>query len=201
MFLNSIYTDGYTCRISFPRRVPEVLDEDKVILEMADFNTDEVEEFFRPCFLDPGRKNAYIAYYGDEQVRSLTVNEYYHFSGSINQAREQNALKIGQGIKDLETGIPTTKTSSVDSYINHIVYVLTHLGRFFGFYNFRTVSDKWNNYYGRQCALEEACNILINGGKKYNRNKRKKTGFNRKKRKKMAGRRSTNRRNLQLFIF
>ncbi|KAI7908321.1 uncharacterized protein BX663DRAFT_493798 [Cokeromyces recurvatus] len=184
MFLNSIYTDGYTCRISSARRVPEVLDEDKVNLEMADFNTNEVEEFFRTCFLDSGCKNAYIVYYGDEQVRSLTVNEYYHFSGSINRAREQNALKIGQGIKDLETRIPTTKTSSVDSYINHIVYVLTHLDP----------SDKWNNYYGRQCALEEASE------KKYNRNRRKKTGFNRKKRKKMAGRRSTNRRNPPIEI-
>ncbi|GAA5813666.1 hypothetical protein MFLAVUS_007152 [Mucor flavus] len=75
IFLNSVYTDGYTRRISFTRRVPKVLDEDKVNLEMADFNTDEVETFFRPCFLDPGRKNAYVAYFGDEQVRSLTVNE------------------------------------------------------------------------------------------------------------------------------
>ncbi|KAI8087419.1 hypothetical protein BDF21DRAFT_461044 [Thamnidium elegans] len=77
MFLNSIYTDGYTCRISFARSVPETLEEDKVNLEIADFNADEIENFFRPCFLDPGRKNAYVAYYGNEQVRSLTVNEYY----------------------------------------------------------------------------------------------------------------------------
>ncbi|KAI8061405.1 hypothetical protein BDF21DRAFT_455741 [Thamnidium elegans] len=167
MFLNSIYTDGYTCRISFARSVPETLEEDKVNLEIADFNADEIENFFRPCFLDPGRKNAYVAYYGNEQVRSLTVNEYYCSSGPVNRARKQDTFKIEQGIKALETQIPTTKTSSVDSYINHLTYVLTHLRRFFfNFYDFRTASIKWNNYYGRQCALEEACNILINGGKK-----------------------------------
>ncbi|KAI8072094.1 hypothetical protein BDF21DRAFT_424859 [Thamnidium elegans] len=127
MFLNSIYTDGYTCRISFARSVPETLEEDKVNHEIADFNADEIENFFRPCFLDPGRKNAYVAYYGNEQVRSLTVNEYYCFSGSVNRARKQDTFKIEQGIKDLETQIPTTKTSSVDSYINHLTYVLTHL--------------------------------------------------------------------------
>ena len=131
MFLNSIYTDGYTCRISFARSVPETLEEDKVNLEIADFNADEIENFFRPCFLDPGRKNAYVAYYGNEQVRSLTVNEYYCSSGSVNRARKQDTFKIEQGIKDLETQIPTTKTSSVDSYINHLTYVLTHLRRFF----------------------------------------------------------------------
>ncbi|KAI8062966.1 hypothetical protein BDF21DRAFT_402712 [Thamnidium elegans] len=131
MFLNSIYTDGYTCRISFARSVPETLEEDKVNLEIADFNADEIENFFRPCFLDPGRKNAYVAYYGNEQVRSLTVNEYYCSSGSVNRARKQDTFKIEQGIKDLETQIPTTKTSSVDSYINHLAYVLTHLRRFF----------------------------------------------------------------------
>jgi hypothetical protein len=74
MFLNSFYTDGYTCRVSFARGVPETLEEDKVNLEIADFNENEVENFFRPCYLDPGRKNAYLAYYGDKQVRSLTVN-------------------------------------------------------------------------------------------------------------------------------
>ncbi|KAI8080605.1 hypothetical protein BDF21DRAFT_419346 [Thamnidium elegans] len=131
MFLNSIYTDGYTCRISFARSVPETLEEDKVNLEIADLNADEIENFFRSCFLDPGRKNAYVAYYGNEQVRSLTVNEYYCSSGSVNRARKQDTFKIEQGIKDLETQIPTTKTSSVDSYINHLTYVLTHLRRFF----------------------------------------------------------------------
>ncbi|KAG2228747.1 hypothetical protein INT48_009348 [Thamnidium elegans] len=133
-FLNSIYTDEYTCRISFARNVPETLEEDKVNLEIADFNADEIENFFRPCFLDPGRKNAYAIYYGNEQVRSLTINEYYCSSGSVNRARKQNTFKTEQGIKVLETQIPTTKTSSVDSYINYLTYVLTHLRRFFFFF-------------------------------------------------------------------
>ncbi|GAA5807494.1 hypothetical protein MFLAVUS_000857 [Mucor flavus] len=110
MFLNSIYTDGYTCRIYFARRVPKVLDEDEVNLEMADFNTDGVEAFFRPCFLDPGRKNAYVAYYGDEQVRSLTLNEYYYSSGSVNRARKQSLGEV------LLLDIDEFRTSSVIRY-------------------------------------------------------------------------------------
>ncbi|KAI7899332.1 uncharacterized protein BX663DRAFT_554972 [Cokeromyces recurvatus] len=142
-FFNSFdFTKLEIRKNSFARSVPETLEEDKVNLEIADFNADKVENFFRPCFLDPGRKNAYVAYYGDERVRSLTVNEYYYSSGSVNRARKQDAFKIEQGIKNLETQIPMTKTSSADSYINHLTYVLTHLGRFFDFYDFRTASNK-----------------------------------------------------------
>lgn len=200
MFLNSIYTDGYTCRISFARNVPEKLDQDRVNLEISDFNEDKVNNFFRPCFLDPGRKNAYVAYYGDEQVRSLTANEYYYSSGSINRARNEDALKIQQGIKDLETSFPTSKTSSIALYMNHFLYVVAHMDHFFDFYNFRTASIKWNNYHDRQCALEEACNILINGGKKYDPKRRKKTKSNRRRRKKMINRRSPSTPNVPIEI-
>lgn len=50
--------------------------------------------------------------------------------------------------------------------------------------------DNETRYNGKQCAIEEACNILINGGKKYNPTKRKKTKKNRRKRKKMHNRRN-----------
>lgn len=200
MFLNSFYTDGYTCRISFARNVPEKLEEDRVKLEIDDFNQDDVSSCFRPCFLDPGRKSAYVAYYGNEQVRSLSTNEYYYSSGSVNRARKEDNLKIEQGIKDLETRIPSSKTSSVALYMNHFLYMLAHMDRFFDFYNFRTASINWNNYHGRQCALEEACNILINGGKKYNLERRKKTRSNRRKRKKMVNRQNPRTPNTSIEI-
>jgi hypothetical protein len=98
MFLNGIYTDGYTCRISFARNVPEKLDEDRVNLEINNFNEDEVNSFFRPCFLDPGRKNAFAAYYGNNEVRTLSTTEYYSGSGSPNRSRKEIALKAQQDI-------------------------------------------------------------------------------------------------------
>ncbi|CEG81642.1 hypothetical protein RMATCC62417_15815 [Rhizopus microsporus] len=89
----------------------------------------------------------------------------------------------------VETSIPTPKTSNINQYIGHLQYTMLHLSRFFGFYNFRTAQIDWNNYRGRQCVLEEACNILLNGGKKYNRARRKKMRSNRRRRKKMVNRR------------
>lgn len=190
MFLNSLYTDGYTCRICFARNVPEQTEENRINLEISDFNQNEINDFFRPCYLDPGRKSAYLAYYGDEQVRSLSTTEYYYNSGSPNRSKKEDTLKIRQGIKELETQIPTSKTSSVVRYTVHFLYMLMHMNDLFHFYNFRTASINWNNFRGRQCAIEEACNILINGGKKYNPKRRTKTKSNRRKRKKMINRRN-----------
>lgn len=49
-----------------------------VNLELADFNKEEIQTLFRPCFLDPGRKTAYTAHYGENEVRSPSTTHYYH---------------------------------------------------------------------------------------------------------------------------
>lgn len=192
MFLNSLYTDGYTCRVSFARRAQRQEGRDAITLNLGDFTQEEINRHFRQCTLDPGRRDAFVAYYGNNEVRSLPTAEYYHGSGSVNRSRREVSLKAQLGIQTLETNIPTPKTSNIDQYVQHIQYMMIHLPHFFGFYNFRTAQVNWNNYIGRQCSIEEACNILINGGKKYNRSKRKKTRSNRKKRKKIATRRRQN---------
>lgn len=81
------------------------------------------------------------------------------------------------------------KTSIIDCYTEHLQYIMLHLPRLFAFYNFRTAQARWYNYRGRQYALEEACNVLLHGGKKYNRRKRRKTKSNRKKKPKLESRR------------
>lgn len=188
MFINTLYTDGYTCRVSFARNVPEAIEEEKMKLGITDFSQSDIDEHFHPCFLDPGRNSAYVAYYGKNQIRKLSTTEYYSMSGSPNRTKKEDDLKITQGLKELETSIPTPKTSIVVNYATYIQYMMMHMATFFNFYSFRTASIRWNNYRGRQCALDEAANILINGGKKYNARKRKKTKSNRRKRKKMTNR-------------
>lgn len=191
MFLNSIYTDGHTCRVSFARNAQhEVHEESRINLELNDFTKTEIDDHFRSCFIDPNRNSAFVAHYDGDEVRKLSTTEYYTMSGSTNRSKIEDNLKQQQGIKSLETQIPTAKTSLLNQYSAHIIYMMTHLADFFNFYSFRTASVRWNNYRGRQCAIEEACNILINGGKKYNHKKRKKTKSNRRKRKKMLNRRN-----------
>ncbi|KAI8079100.1 uncharacterized protein B0P05DRAFT_637594 [Gilbertella persicaria] len=100
--IHSLYTDGYTCRVNFARNIPQVPNEDKIVLELSDFNQGEIDEHFNPCFLDPNRNSPYVAYYG-----------------SPNRSEKEDQLKTIQGLKDLETRIPIPKTSSVDNYEIH----------------------------------------------------------------------------------
>ncbi|KAI8097817.1 uncharacterized protein B0P05DRAFT_461116, partial [Gilbertella persicaria] len=161
------------------RRFFDLFDFTKLKIH-SDFNQGEINDHFNPCFLGPNRNSPYVAYYGENQVRKLSSKEYYSMSGSPNRSEKKDQLKTVQGLKKLETRIPIPKTSSVDNYEIHVNYMMTHLPNFFGFYSFRTASIRWRNYVGRQCALDEAVNILLSGGKKYNPAKRKRTKSNRR---------------------
>jgi hypothetical protein len=53
----------------------------------------------------------------------------------------------------------------------------------FDFYNFEnTAEDRWQNFVIKQASIEESVNILINGGKKYAGNKRRKKPNKRRRR-------------------
>ncbi|KAI8329819.1 hypothetical protein BC941DRAFT_441990 [Chlamydoabsidia padenii] len=124
-------------------------------------------------------------------------------SGAPIRMKKEDARKIEQGIKQLETSIPTPKTMLSVNYILHAVYMNTHLHTFFGFYGFRTASINWANYYGRQEILDLCTNILIDGSKKYNQRARQKRKTNKRKRKKIRPRRRPEgeRNNIPLVVF
>ncbi|KAI8991677.1 hypothetical protein BDF20DRAFT_55314 [Mycotypha africana] len=75
MFLNSTYTDGYTCRVSFARR--RLVSTPTEQLELADFKGYEIDQFFRPVTVDPGRRDVYVSYHGGQHIRKLSTKEYY----------------------------------------------------------------------------------------------------------------------------
>lgn len=116
MFLNGLYTDGYTCRVLFARNVPRQGPESSIKLELSDFNEGEIGDCFRTCFLDPGRKSAYTAYYGNNEVRSLSTTQYYSLFGAPGRSKQEDSLKIEQGIKLLETNIPSPRTAAIANY-------------------------------------------------------------------------------------
>jgi hypothetical protein len=166
---------------------------DQVKLEIPDFSTEEVDMYFSPITLDPGRRDIFRSYHGGDDVRSLSTKEYYASSGSVERQKKEEARKLLENnVKEIKTNIPSKKTTSSAQYLRYIQYMFTHLNTLFLFYNFRTASITWNNYRGRQKALHGAVNILLDGAQKYNKNKRKKkkTMMNRKKRKKMNNRRN-----------
>ncbi|KAI7908136.1 uncharacterized protein BX663DRAFT_493104, partial [Cokeromyces recurvatus] len=62
--------------------------------------------------------------------------------------------------------------------------MMEHVSHLFEFYGFNTARYRWKNYAGSQIAIESSISILLNGGNKYNKNRRKNTKKNRKRRRK-----------------
>lgn len=77
-------------------------------------------------------------------------------------------MKNEDGITAIETAIPIAKTAKSSSYWRFASYMNALLS----FYNFSTAKDRFNLYQGRQRAPEMTVNRLLDGGKKYNRQKR-----------------------------
>ncbi|CEI95643.1 hypothetical protein RMCBS344292_09823 [Rhizopus microsporus] len=93
MFLSGMYTDGYTCRVLFCRKVLPLPAANDVSLEPSSFTTDEVDKYFRPCTVDPGRKDAFVSYHGGTDVRRLFSAEYYNMDGTIKRQKVQQGRK------------------------------------------------------------------------------------------------------------
>ncbi|KAI7889213.1 uncharacterized protein EV154DRAFT_592502 [Mucor mucedo] len=149
-------------------------------------NTEEIDRYFRPCTVDPNRKDAFVSFHGNTDVRRLSSAEYYNMNGSANRLKLEQDRKKEQGVQTIETNIPSVKSAVTDKYITHVKYMMQHKDTLFSFYNFQTARVKWCNYIGKQRALQDAVNILINGSKKYNKGRRKKTRKNKRKRSKTA---------------
>ncbi|CEG78583.1 hypothetical protein RMATCC62417_13166 [Rhizopus microsporus] len=166
LFLNGIYTDGYTCRMLFCGKVLPASAADDVSLELSDFTTDEVDKYFRSCTVDPGRKDAFVSYHGGTDVRRLSSAAYYGMGGTVKRQKLQQGRKKSLGIERIETDMPSPKTASIQQYMLYLTYILQHMDVLLNFYNFETAKLKWLNYVGSQKAIQESVNILLNGGKK-----------------------------------
>ncbi|CEG80615.1 hypothetical protein RMATCC62417_14920 [Rhizopus microsporus] len=147
MFLNSIYSDGYTCQIMFARqRVADPFNNVK--LQITDFSSDEIADHFRPCAVDPGRRGAFTSFHGNDDIRRLTTKEYYHASGSDRRMMLEGNRKRQAGIKEIENNIPTAKVTNDQHCLERIIYMQNNLNRLFDFYSFRVAKINWKNYRG-----------------------------------------------------
>jgi hypothetical protein len=197
LFCNEVKTDGFACRLSFARgkksrateENPDAEAREKVQLTLDDFTGTEIRSFFRPATIDPGRTSTYAAYYGNEQKRKLGTKEYYAHGGQGSRAKKMERKKKlknlpgGRSISDIESNIPSCKSTSVSDYVTWTNYVLLNLKYLFDFYNFEnTAEDRWQNFVRKQASIEESVKILINGGKKYAGNKRRKKPNKRRRR-------------------
>ncbi|GAA5815767.1 hypothetical protein MFLAVUS_009282 [Mucor flavus] len=152
-------------RVLFARRVLPSSPEDNIRLELDDFLSEEVNEHFRPCTVDPGRRDPFVSYHGGTDIRRLSSIEYYNMGGSVTRMKKQQKHKQELGIEKIETDIPSPKTASVEQFVLYVAYMLQHMNTLFDFYGFDTSKVRWLNYLSFQQVIEESVSILINGGK------------------------------------
>jgi hypothetical protein len=186
IFANKIMTDGSSVVFLFSRKAAHKRVA-TVDLDLTDFTQEEVNELFEPCAVDPGRTNAMTIAYGCGQdshmLRNFTTKEYYNAVNSPASKKRLQQEKDTAGITPIETSLPTAKTVNITSYISHVEYLLQHLTDLYQFYGPSNGKEKYFRYKNTQKARSEAVSILVNGGKKYNRGKRKRKKRNRKSRK------------------
>ncbi|KAH8554368.1 hypothetical protein BGW37DRAFT_555242 [Umbelopsis sp. PMI_123] len=100
------------------------------------------------------------------------------------ELKEQNCTKekTETGLAEIEENLPTAKTASIQQYYEYIGYALEYMEAIFSFYSFNRGEMKFRNHQGKQRAREEMACIFLDGGKKYNAKKRKRTRKNRRRR-------------------
>ncbi|KAI7893257.1 uncharacterized protein EV154DRAFT_583715 [Mucor mucedo] len=183
----------------FGRRIRQVQEEtpfsftQRSFFECFDFrklkiNSEEVKQYFRPCTVDPNRKDVFTLYHDENDVRRLSSSECYNMNGVINCQKQELERKKSNNIEYIETRIPSPKTTGAENYKRHITYMLQHFEALVTFYDFQNARIRWSNYIGKQKATDHAINILINGSTKYNKNRRKNTRRNKRERRKLNSR-------------
>jgi hypothetical protein len=184
LFNDLMTTDGYSVSVHFSRKKMEPLTLAKT-LRVDDWDTSEIREFFRPCAVDPGVGTLITAAYGfgtlEHEVRTFTNKEYYSVSGSKQRNIRRNREKVATGISVIESKMPSARTVNETTYSEYVVYFFENWVSLRYFYAFRCAKDSFSNHQGRQRATDEVANILINGGKKYDKKRRKKHGPKTKK--------------------
>ncbi|KAI8887428.1 hypothetical protein K501DRAFT_175754, partial [Backusella circina FSU 941] len=126
-----------------------------------------------------GRKNVFTATIGhdcsEHEVRQCRNKEKICYTGSQRRVKHVDKLKERIGIKKFETNIPSPKTDASEELIKYVEYALTLIDSLFGFYSEKSVPFRFYDYQGRQRCNDEIVNIFIDGEKKYNKARRKKT--------------------------
>ncbi|ORE10069.1 hypothetical protein BCV72DRAFT_200410, partial [Rhizopus microsporus var. microsporus] len=178
MFANTVKSDGFSVDFVFNKRTTKGISlTANIDLKLEDFGLEEVKQTYQPMFLDPGRKSVFTAAIcldtTNHQIRRCSTAEYYHITGSTKYIKQLEKLKVQKGIKEIENSIPSSKTAECVAYLLYIEYILTHAGVLFAFYDYKTAKDHFYLYQGKQRAAEETVNILVHGGTKYNKRKKR----------------------------
>ncbi|PHZ10662.1 uncharacterized protein RHIMIDRAFT_259498 [Rhizopus microsporus ATCC 52813] len=95
---------------------------------------DEVQNSYRPLFIDLERKTVFTAAEGvSTKVHSLlqcTAREYYHMAGSTRYQADQRRRKKENQIESIESEMPSHKTTFYQSYTVYVHFYGSNIEKF-----------------------------------------------------------------------
>ncbi|KAG0161903.1 hypothetical protein DFQ30_004962 [Apophysomyces sp. BC1015] len=150
LFTNQILTDGYGVVFQFARSAKSKAVE----LELEDFTTEEINNYYRVCVIDPGVRHLYTASYGagetEHEVRRCSSREYYCMTGSPQRGNLLLKRKKRLGIDVVENKFPTGKTCNINQYYERVDYFFMHKDQLFSFYVPEDGKRRFRDYQGKQ---------------------------------------------------
>lgn len=103
-------------------------------LTLHDFTLAEVAKDYHLIVVDPERKSVFTAMSGLNEARHSIIRcstkEYYHFTGSTVFSAQQQFLKSQNRIKDIESRIPTTKTSDPERFLDYVQHLFDSINNY-----------------------------------------------------------------------
>ncbi|KAH8557080.1 hypothetical protein BGW37DRAFT_475461 [Umbelopsis sp. PMI_123] len=161
-FARRILTDGHAVNFLFARK-----------------RDAEIATYFEVAAIDPGRTQVFTAAYGSgqerHQIRRCSTSEYYSMTGSKRRNQKLQQEKKEAGILRIEESWPTGKTCNIRQYQSYVAHLLNNFNELSKFYDISRGKMRFDNFQGVQRSREEMANMLVNGGKKYSKSRRKNT--------------------------
>ena len=168
---------------------------DNVQLGFEDFTDAEIATYFEVAAIDPGRTQIFTAAYGSgqerHQIRRCSTSEYYSMTGSKRRNQKLQQEKKEAGILRIEESWPTGKTCNIRQYQSYVAHLLNNFDELSKFYDISRGKMRFDNFQDVQRSREEMANMLVNGGKKYSKSRRKNTQKNRRLRRRHRKNRKT----------
>ncbi|GAA5815664.1 hypothetical protein MFLAVUS_009177 [Mucor flavus] len=159
-----IRSNGFGVCFGFARKAKDI---QEIPLELEDFRDEEVQRYFQPCAVDPGRKQVFTSIIhheeGKQEVRRCSSKERRVYIGSLRRAYHVEKLKASNGIKIIEANFPSPRTVNNGKWDTYVAYALKYAPELFNFYNERSSAFRFHNYKSRQRSNAEMANILLNG--------------------------------------
>ncbi|KAH8552138.1 hypothetical protein BGW37DRAFT_466742 [Umbelopsis sp. PMI_123] len=100
--------------------------------------------------------------------------EYYSMTGSKRRNQKLQQKKEA-GILKIEESWQTGKTCNIRQYQSYVAPLLNNFDELSKFYDISRGKMRFENFQSVQRSREEMANMLVNGGKKYSKSRRKNT--------------------------